>query len=77
MRIEIRLLFHLRRYAPQNAEVLTMDFEAGAGLGQLIDRLAIPPDVQFIALINGRPGRDDTPLHDGDVVTFLPRVEGG
>ncbi len=66
------------------AEADTCDFnesrdhevEAGAKVGTLLQRLAIPADTVKLVFINGRQTGTDADLSDGDRVAFAPVVGG-
>jgi molybdopterin converting factor small subunit len=77
MRVDVRLFSVLRRYAPEGAEVATLELEPGATVGRLLERLGVPEGVERVVLVNGHHGSPETPLADGDVVTLFPPVAGG
>lgn len=80
LRIEARLFNSLTRYNGENGVVRQIEIEAGATVGDLIERLRLPVAEIFLVLRNGRditPGlyqggvvNAGVPLDDGDVIAF-------
>jgi len=74
MEIEIRLFAGLREYAHHGDKV---DLEKDKGVGDLIEKLGIPPEKVAIILVNGRHAREDQRLHHGETVSLFPAIAGG
>ncbi len=74
MTVTVRCLAVLAAYAPAGGR---MELPGAATVGDLADRLAMPREAVATALRNGGPADFDTPLADGDTVSFLPPITGG
>jgi molybdopterin synthase sulfur carrier subunit len=74
-RVEIRLYASLQKWKPSPAA----GYELGGAktVGELLALHAIPEDEVAIIMINGKRGRLDTPLADGDSVSLFPLIGGG
>jgi sulfur carrier protein ThiS len=46
-------------------------------VGDALQRLALPPDVALIIMVNGRIAYWTTRLNDGDAIQLLPTIGGG
>ncbi len=78
--VEVRLFNSLVRHAGPDGPVQRLEFEAGATVGDVIDRLRLPLADVFLVLRNGRdvsPGvyrggqvNREATLDEGDVVAF-------
>jgi hypothetical protein len=78
--VEVRLFNSLTRHAGPEGPVRRMEFEAGATIGDVVDRLRLPPADVFLVLRNGRdvsPGvygggriNREATLDEGDVIAF-------
>lgn len=77
MKITMSLFATLRRYAPGNDHVFDLPIDPGATLQQVVRGLGIPDTLHRITLINGRHGKPDQVLTDGDAVTLFPPITGG
>ena len=53
------------------------NYPASAIPQTIIDELSIPLPLLGTVLINGRHASLDQPLHDDDIVTLLPFLDGG
>ena len=75
MRITVKYFGYLVDYGGGREVVV----EAPEG-ARVRDVVRLPPDVSLedlVILVNGRPARPDTILHDGDTVSVLPHISGG
>ena len=54
MKVEVKLFDLLRRYAPDNQNVFHVQLQPGVSVGELLEKLQIPPSVRRIVLVNGR-----------------------
>ena len=77
MKIQIRLLSSLKRFAPGREGLFRLELEDGATVAQLSDRLNIPSSVKRVVLVNGYHGNEDTVLAENDQVTLFPPMGGG
>lgn len=78
--VEVRLFNSLVRHAGPEGPVRRLVFEAGATVGDVVDRLRLPVEDVFLVLRNGRdvsPGvygggriARDAPIDGGDVLAF-------
>lgn len=74
MKINVRLFATLRE--GRGKEVF-LDLEEGAAAQEVIDLLEIPETEVSILLVNGRNGKRDQVLENGDTVSIFPPVGGG
>jgi sulfur-carrier protein len=77
MRVEVQLYATLRKYGPSRDGPLIMDLAEGDCVARMLEVLGVPPDVEKVILINGRPAGPDSVLRDGDKVVLFPPVAGG
>jgi len=81
MKIELRLFATLQQYLPPGTmgRKATIDVEDGLTVRALIQRLAIPPELAQMVLVNGQDvGRkQERVLQDGDTLSIFPPVAGG
>jgi len=54
-----------------------LELKEGDRLGRVLEILGMPPAVEKVMLINGRPANLDTILNEGDKVVLFPPVAGG
>ncbi len=74
MKIEIRLFATLRE---GRGKVLKLDVKEDATVREIIKRLEIEQDNIALLLVNGKDGKFDKILNDGDVLSLFPPVGGG
>jgi molybdopterin converting factor small subunit len=74
MQITVRLFATFR---DGRDKVINMEHEVGATVQDIVDKLAIKRSEVAILLINGRDGKIDSSLNDGDIVSLFPPVGGG
>lgn len=77
MQVEVQLYANLRKYAPEQEPVLLLDLDDGARLSDILRTLRIGEDVELVILVNGRPGKEEGVLRDGDRIVMFPPVAGG
>lgn len=79
MRVEVQLHATLVPYLPRESRdgLAVIDLADGASVGDLIRRLAIPPELSRVVLVNGHDVEDDTRLSPGDTVDVFPPLAGG
>jgi molybdopterin converting factor small subunit len=77
MKVEVRLYATLRKYGPSREGPFLMDLNDGDRLGRLMELLGMPPGVEKVVLVNGRPGEPDFSLNEGDLVVIFPPFAGG
>ncbi len=54
-----------------------MELPEGAGVADVLARLALPEGVEAMPMLDGGPAAPASPLRDGAVLDLLPIVEGG
>jgi molybdopterin converting factor small subunit len=77
MRIAVELFGFLADYGPEGGKAFPLELEDGATTGLLIGKLAMPPDLHLMVLINGQRVDAGHPLNDGDEVFIFSPVAGG
>lgn len=75
LKVNVVLFGTMRKYASEDK--FQMDFDEGATLGDLLDRLKIEDRIYLVVLVNGRRADEDTPLSEGANVHILTPVGGG
>lgn len=55
----------------------TRDYPTETSVGDILADLELPPTLHGMTLLNGRYAENESPVHDGDVLTLLPLVDGG
>ncbi|RKD28810.1 MoaD/ThiS family protein [Thermohalobacter berrensis] len=74
MKIEVRLFATLRK---GRGKKVYIEEDEGLTPKDIIDQLKIDEKDVSILLVNGRDGKLDTVLKDGDIVSLFPPVGGG
>jgi len=74
MKVEVRLFATLREGRFKKS---LMDFDENTSPKDIIDNLNIGMEHVAILLVNGKDGKLDYILQDGDVVSIFPPVGGG
>lgn len=74
MTVEVRLFATLR---DGRDKVLEMEVAENATVNKILDLLKIREEDVAILLINGKDGKLDTKLCDGDYLSLFPPVGGG
>jgi len=77
MRITVELFGFLADYGPEGRKPFPLEIDGMAAAGWLIGKLALPPDLQLMVLINGQRVDTGHPLNDGDEVFIFSPVAGG
>ena len=72
--VEIRLSGILSRYSPAGSVVKA---DAGQTIRDAVDGLGIPPNLPFVALVNGRTTDLSYLLARGDRLRLIPAIGGG
>jgi len=73
--IQIKLFAGLQAFAPEASEHYEID--PGTTVGDLIRRLAIPPEKAHLIFVNGVRAEPNTRLQGGERVGIFPPVGGG
>lgn len=74
MKVEIRLFASLRKYGLPQEE---MELVEGTTVGNLLEKMGIPPSEVAITLVNGRHAQKELPLNDGETLALFPPIAGG
>ncbi len=74
MKVEIRLFASLRKYGLPQEE---MELVEGTTVGNLLEKIGIPPSEVAITLVNGRHAQKELPLNDGETLALFPPIAGG
>jgi molybdopterin converting factor small subunit len=79
VRVEVQLHATLASFLPPGSRdgVAIVEVVEPATVGTIIARLAIPPELSRVVLVNGHDVEDDTVLRPGDVVDVFPPLAGG
>lgn len=77
MEIEVEFFAYLTGYSPTGEKRVALLLKDGSTLRDLLERLGIFPKVEKICLINGAYHSEEKVLHQGDVVSLYPMIDGG
>ncbi len=79
MKVEVKLFATMKEFLPGRGDygATFFEFDEGATVATLLDRLKIPIDMPKIVLINGQASKPERELRDGDVVSIFPPLVGG
>ena len=75
-RVQVNLYATLRAYVG-GAPSVEVDVEPGETVGEMLERLGVPPDQTRILFVNNRAATLSQPLEDGDRVGVFPAIGGG
>jgi molybdopterin converting factor small subunit len=79
VKVEVQFFATLSSYRPDGAtdDGTTLEVPEGTTVRQVVQALKIPPDVDFLRVVNGRDAPSDQRLADGDVLSLFPPLAGG
>ena len=79
MRVEVRLFATLAAFLPPDglAGAAVLDLPEGSTVADVPTRLGIPPDMPWVALLNGDDAPGERPLAPGDQLALFPPLAGG
>lgn len=79
MQVDVQLHATLTTFLPPGSHdgVARIDVPDGATVADVIRRLAIPPELSRIVLVNGHDVEDGAVLHAGDALDVFPPLAGG
>ncbi len=84
MKITLKLFASLTDYLPAESKytnIVELDIEPDASIGQLVDRFRLPEKLVHLVLVNGTyiapEKRASQTLKDGDVLAIWPPIAGG
>jgi len=75
-RVQLNLYATLRSYVG-GAPSVEVDVEPGETVGEMLERLGVPPDQTRILFVNNRAATLAQALEDGDRVGVFPAIGGG
>ncbi len=75
-RVQLNLYATLRSYVG-GAPSVEVDMEPGETVGEMLERLGVPPDQTRILFVNNRAATLAQALEDGDRVGVFPAIGGG
>jgi molybdopterin converting factor small subunit len=79
VKVEVQLFATLAAYLPAGVEgdSVSLELPAGAVVADAIARLRIPPDLDYLRIVNGHDAGASQALEDGDVLSLFPPLAGG
>jgi len=79
VKVEVALFATLAAYLPAagGGDSVTLDLPDGTTVGQVIESLEIPADLDCLRVVNGRDAPPEQVLSDGDVLSVFPPLAGG
>ncbi len=77
MKVEVRLIAFIQKYAPEDKSVFKMEVKKGATVTTVVEELGIPDTEPRLTLLNGIHAKDDAVLKDSDKLLLLTPIEGG
>jgi sulfur carrier protein ThiS len=77
MKIMVEMFGLPAGFGPGGQGAFPLEIDGMATAGWLIGKLALPPDLQLMVLINGQRVDTGHPLNDGDEAFIFSPVAGG
>lgn len=79
MRVEVALFGQYTRLLPPDSKNGTVGLEVdrSATVGQVLDRLEIPPEGRSYVTVNGQRAEQDVVLAEGDEIRVIVPLGGG
>jgi len=77
VKVDVQLLGPLSRFSPTENEKFQLDVEAGGTVGQLLEKMKLPEDVEKVVLVNGVRSNLSSQLAEGDDVFIFTPAAGG
>lgn len=77
MIVRVKCFTGMRRFAPHDRHEFDLEFDTGASVASLLERLGVPAATNAIVAVNGARAQKHLPLHDGDAVILFTPMEGG
>lgn len=78
MQVKVQVYAILRQYVQEAYQgPLILEVPEGTTVGQLIERLPIPPELARVIFVNGTRQELDWVLQEGDEVGIFPPIAGG
>ena len=79
MRVQVKLFTYFQKYCPENSErgLFTLELAPPVSVGDLLQKLGIPPDYPKVIHVNGKFAKEEDLLKDGDFMAVFPPLPGG
>lgn len=80
MRIEVKLLAHLKRYLPEADREKTLffvDVPDNLTIKEIVDSLGVPSYIPKVVLVNDSKSSLEDIVNDGDMVTVCALTQAG
>ncbi len=80
MRIEVKLLAHLKRYlseANQEETLFLVDVPDNLTIKEIVDSLGVPSYIPKVVMVNDSKGNLEDVVNDGDIVTVCALSQAG
>jgi molybdopterin synthase sulfur carrier subunit len=79
VRVAVHLTATLQSYLPPGTpgDRVVLEVPDGTTVGQVVDSLHIPADLDRLTVVNGHDVAPDHALVDGDVLSLFPPLAGG
>ena len=79
MRVEVALFGYYSRLLPPESKDgrTTLEMNEGSTVGQVLDRLQIPPEGRTYVTLNGKHTGQGTALAEGDEIRVIVALGGG
>jgi molybdopterin converting factor small subunit len=79
VRVEVQLFATLAAYLPPgtDGDSVSLHVPDGATVGNVVDLLRIPEDLDYLRVVNGHDSPAGQILKDGDVLSLFPPLAGG
>jgi molybdopterin converting factor small subunit len=77
MPMHVHLFSYLAKFSPTGQEKFTLIPGPEETVGQLLEKIGIPPGFEKRVLVNGRHAETSTRLSEGDDVFIFPPAAGG
>jgi sulfur carrier protein ThiS len=77
--VKVRVSLHgdVHRYRRGRPEPFEEELVEGATVAELVEQIGIDPTMTITIGVNGKLGRREAELHEGDEVLILTPMEGG
>jgi molybdopterin converting factor small subunit len=77
MEVTVEFFAYLIRHSPKGERRVDVILKEGSTLKDLFEEIKIPPQAERICLLNGAYHSEETVLHQGDVISLYPMIDGG
>jgi sulfur carrier protein ThiS len=79
VKVQVKLFTYFQKYCPEDNErgLFTLNLVPPVSVGDLLQKLEIPPDYARVVHVNGKFAKDENILKDGDFVAVFPPLPGG